>query len=196
MNQRGQLGDHNAARGIVNRTLHIAGSCVVALVLVTSCRQFRTREFVEAQGPAKFENWRLYVNALVDAANPSPTNHFCRISASAWTFPGDAYCGDPSAFRPTAYDASLDSLRLFRVEGTNSVELPLPPLHHGSSDQPSRLMQLAPSDGVRIEIPANVSELRADAVTTFRHRETGRTEARVFTRTMRKRERTKRGPIE
>jgi hypothetical protein len=182
----------------MNRTFPIAWSWVFALILATAtgCRQYRMREFVAVQRPVKFENWRLYVNAFVDAANPSPTNHFYRISAMAWTLPGDAYFGDPNAFRPTAYDASLDSLRLFRVEGTNSVELPLPPLHHGSTDHPNRLMQLAPSNGVRIEIPASVSELRADVVMTFRRRETGRTETNVSTMTMRKRERSKLGPIE
>ena len=56
----------------MNRTLQIACACVFALVLATGCRQYRTREFVAVQHPVKFENWRLYVNAHVDAANPCP----------------------------------------------------------------------------------------------------------------------------
>ena len=143
----------------------------------------------------KFENWRLYVNAFVDTTNPSPTNHLYLISAVAWTAPGDSVGLDVSQFRPTAYDASLDSLRLFRLEGTNAFELPLPPLGHGSADHPNRLVQLAPSSGAGIEIPAGVRELRADIVMTFRHRETGKTETKVFTTTMLKRERTKLEPL-
>ena len=168
-----------------------------ALILATAtgCRQHRTREFVAVQRPVKFENWRLYVNAFVDAANPSPTNHFYLISTVAWTAPRDYLCLDSSQFRPTSYDASLDSLRLFRIEGTNAVELPLPPLGHGSVDHPSRLVQLVPSSGAGIEIPANVRELRADIVMTFRHRETGKTETKVLMTTMLKRERTKLEPM-
>lgn len=179
----------------MNRTLQIAWACVFALVLATGCRRYRTREFVAVQRPMKFENWRLYVNVRVDAANPSPTNHFYAISAVAWTAPGDAIGGDTNEFLPTAYDASLDSLRLFRIEGTNVAELPLPPLHHGSSDQPNRLVQLVPGNRAVIEIPASVRELRADIVMTFRHRETGKTETKVFTTTMLKRERTKVEPM-
>ena len=180
---------------IMNRALPIAWSCVFMLFLATGCRQYRTREFVAVQRPVKFENWRLYVSARVDAANPSPTNHFYVLSTVAWTAPGDSIGGRASEFRPTAYDASLNSLRLFRVEGTNLIELPLPPLHHGSTDHPNRLVQMAPSNGVRIEIPASVEELRADVVMTFRHRETGKTETKVFTLPMRKRERTKLEPM-
>jgi hypothetical protein len=179
----------------MNRTLEIAWLWMFALVLATGCRQYRTREFAAVQRPIKFENWRLYVNALVDAANPSPTNHLYMISAVAWTAPGDSIGGDPSAFRPTAYDASLDSLRLFRIEGTNAVELPLPPLHHGSSDQPDRLVQLVPGNRAGVEIPASVRELRAHVTLTFRHRATGKTETEVFTTTMLKREMTKLEPM-
>ena len=181
----------------MNRTLQVVWLCVFVLVLATAtgCRRYRTREFVAVQHPVKFENWRLYVNAFVDAANPSPTNHFYLISAVAWTAPGDSVHGDASEFRPTIYDASLDSLRLFRVEGTNSVELPLPPLLHGSSDHPNRLVQLGPERGAGVTIPASVSELQAEVVMTFRHRETGKTETKVFTVPMRKRERTKLEPM-
>jgi hypothetical protein len=143
----------------------------------------------------KFEKWRLYVNVRVDAANPSPTNHFYSINAVAWTLPGDVLRGDTNAFLPTAYDASLDSLRLFCIEGTNAVELPLPPLGHRSADYPNRLVQLAPSSGAGIEIPASVRELRADIVMTFRHRETGKTETNVLTTKMLKCEKTKLEPM-
>jgi hypothetical protein len=181
----------------MNRTLRIAWSCVFALILMTAtgCRQHRTREFVAVQRPVKFENWRLYVNAFVDAANPSPTNHFYLISAVAWTAPRDDLRSDPSQFRPTTYDASLDSLRLFRLEGTNAVELLLPPLRHGSDDQPNRLVGLAPGNRAGILILASVNELRAEVTMTFRHRETGKTETRVFTIRMLKRERTKLEPL-
>lgn len=94
-----------------------------------------------------------------------------------------------------AYDASLDSLRLFRIEGTNAVELPLPPLGHGSTDHPNRLVRLAPSNRAGIEIPASIRELRADIVMTFRHRETGKTETKVLTTSMLRRERTKLEPM-
>jgi hypothetical protein len=124
----------------MNRTRQIARVCVFALDLATGCGKYRTREFVAAQQPVKFENWRLYVNAFVDAANPSPTNHLYLISAGAWTAPGDSVGLGASQFRPTAYDASLDSLRLFRIEGTNAAELPLPPLGHGSAHHPNRLV--------------------------------------------------------
>ncbi len=180
----------------MNRMLQIALACVFALVFATGCRPYRTREFTAVQNPVKFEHWRLYVCALVDAANPSPTNHSYMISTVAWTAPGDSIGGRASEFRPTAYHASLDSLHLFRVEGTNSVELPLPPLHHGPTDHPNRLVQLAPGNGVRIEIPASANELRAEVAMTFRHRATGRTETKVFTIPMLKREKTKFGPLE
>ena len=179
----------------MHRTLHIAWSCVFALVLATGCRQYRIREFVAVQRPVKFENWRIYVSVHVDAANPSPTNHFYVVSAVAWTAPGDAVGGDASEFRPTKYDASLDSLRLFRVDGTNAVEMLLPPLHRGSSDHSNRLVQLVPSNRAGIEIPASVRELRADVVMRFRHRETGKAETKDFTIPMRKRERTKLEPM-
>jgi hypothetical protein len=179
----------------MNRTVPVAWSCLFALVLATGCRQYRTREFVASQRPVKFENWRLYVNAHVDGPNRGPTNHCYMISTVAWTAPGDSIGGRASEFRPTAYDASLDSLRLFRVEGTNSVELPLPRLHHGSSDHPNRLVQMAPGIGVRIAIPASVKELRAEVAMTFRHRETGKTEIKVFTIPMLKPERTKLEPL-
>ena len=179
----------------MNRTLVIACSGIFALLLATGCRPYRTRAFEAVQRLVTFENWRLYVTALVDAANPSPTNHSYMISTVAWTAPGDSIGGRDCEFRPTAYDASLDSLRLFRVEGTNSIELPLSPLHHGSTDHPNRLVQMAPSNGVRIEIPASVSELRADVVMTFRHRDTGKTETKLFAITMHKRERTKIEPL-
>ena len=180
----------------MNRTFQIAWPFVFALVLATGCRPYRTREFTPVEKPVKFENWRIYVCALVDAANPSPTNHAYMISTVAWTAPGDSIGGRASEFRPTAYDASLDSLHLFRVEGTNSVELPLPPLHHGPTDHPNRLVQMAPSNGVRIEIPARVNELRAEVAMAFRHRATGKTETKVFTIPMLKRERIKYGPLE
>jgi hypothetical protein len=173
----------------------IGGALVLALVLATSCRQHRTREFVAVQRPVEFENWRLYVNAQVDAANSGPTNHFFVISTVAWTAPGDAIGGPASEFRPTAYDASLDSLRLFCVEGTNEVEMQLPPLDLGSSDHPNRLVQLAPTNGARIEIPASVSKLRADVTMTFRHRDTDKAETRVFSTALRRREGTKLAPM-
>ena len=180
----------------MNRTLVIACSGIFALLLATGCRPYRTRAFEAVQRLVKFENWRLYVTALVDAANPSPTNHSYMISTVAWTAPGDSIGGRDCEFRPTAYDASLDSLRLFRVEGTNSIELPLSPLHHGSTDHPNRLVQLAPTNGFRIEIPVSVNELRAEVTMTFRNRDTGRTEANMFTIPMLKRERIKYGPLE
>ncbi|MCX6923028.1 MAG: hypothetical protein NT154_07450 [Verrucomicrobia bacterium] len=179
----------------MNRTVLIGWVCVFGLGLAAGCRKHRTREFVAAEHPVKFENWRLYVNAFVDAANPSPTNHLYLISAVAWTAPGDSVGLDASQFRPTAYDASLDSLRLFRIEGTNAVELPLPPLVQGSADHPNRLVQLAPSSSAGIEIPASVRELRADIVMTFRHRKTCKTETKLLTTTMLKRERTRLEPI-
>ena len=179
----------------MNRSPKIAWLGVFALVLATGCRQYRTREFVAVQRPVKFEKWRLYVNVRVDAANPSPTNHFYVINAVAWTLPGDVHRGDTNAFLPTAYDASLDSLRLFRIEGAHVAELPLPPLRHGSADQPNRIVQLFHGNGTRVEIPARVRELRADIVMTFRHRETGNTETKVLTTTLLKRERTKLEPV-
>ena len=180
----------------MNRTLQIAWAVVFALVLATGCRSYRTREFVAVQQPVKFENWRIYVNAFVDVANPSPTNQFYTISAVAWTAPGDYVGADVSQFRPTTYDASLDSVRLFRIAGTNAVELPLPPLPHGSTDHSNRLVQLGRGNHIGIEIPASVGELRADIVMTFRHRDTGRTETKVFTTRMLKRERIKYTPLE
>ncbi len=180
----------------MNRTLEIARLWVFALVLGTGCRPYRTREFVAVQRPVKFENWRVYVNAFVDAANPSPTNHFYVINALAWTLPGDVSRGDTNAFLPSAYDASLDSLRLFRIEGTNAVELPLPALGHGSSDQSNRMVQLIHANGTGVEIPAGVRELRAKATLTFWQRDTGKTETKVFTTTMLKQERTKLAPLE
>lgn len=179
----------------MNRTLPVVWLCVFVLVLATGCRRQRAREFVAVPHPVKFKNWRLYVNAFVDAANPSPTNHFYLISAVAWTAPGDWLGGDASEFRPTIYDASLDSLRLFRIDGPNAVELPLPPLRHGSTDQSNRLVQLGPGTRAGIEIPASVSELRGDVVMTFRHRATGKTETKIFSIPMRKRERTKLEPM-
>lgn len=179
----------------MNRTLQIVWSCVFVLVLATGCRRYRTREFVAVQHPVKFENWRIYVSAHVDAANPSPTNHFYLICAVAWTAPGDSIGGNPSEFQPTAYDASLDSLQIFRITGTNAVELPLPPLLHGSADHPNRLVQLGPGRGAGVTIPASVSELRADVIMTFRHRDTGKTETKLFAITMHKRERTKLEPM-
>lgn len=179
----------------MNRTLQIACACVIALVLVTGCRRHRTREFVAVQKPVQFENWRLYVSVFVDAANPPPTNHFYLVSAVAWTAPGDSIGPDPGQFRSTAYGASLDSLRLFRVAGTNSIELPLPPLNHGPTDHSNRLVQLGSSNQAGIQIPASVKELRADVAMTFRHRETGKTETRVFAIPMVKRERTKLEPM-
>src|ERR1035437_7787178 len=137
----------------MNRTLHIAWSCVFALVLATGCRPSRKREFVAGQRPVKFENWRVYVNAFVDAANPSPTNHFYVISAVAWTLPGDSCGGGTNAFLPTTYDARWESLRLLGIEGTNAIELPLPPLRNGSSDHPNPLMQLGLGNRAGIEIP-------------------------------------------
>ena len=179
----------------MNRTLQIALAGVLALVLATGCRRYRTRGFVAIPHPVKSENWRLYVNAHVDAANPAPTNHFYLISAVAWTARGDSVGGNPREFRPTTYDASLDSLRLFRIAGTNAVELLLPPLHHGSADHPNRLVQLFADNGAGVTIPASVSELRADVMMTFRHRETGKTETKLFAITMHKRERTKIEPL-
>jgi len=179
----------------MNRTIGIAWPCVFALVLAAGCQPYRTREFTAVQYPMKFENWRIYVNAHVDVANPTPTNHFYVISAVAWTAPGDSIGADPSAFRPTAYDASLDSLRLFRIEGTNVVELPLPPLRHTPFDQPDRLVQLIHANGTGVEIPASVRELRAEATLTFRHRDTGKTQTNLFTTTMLKRERTRLAPL-
>ena len=180
----------------MNRVFQIAWFCGFALVLATGCRPYRTREFAAVQQPMSFENWRIYVNAHVDAANPSPINHFYVISAVAWTAPGDSIGADPGQFRPTAYDATLDSLRLFRIEGTNESELQLPPFRHGPSDQPNRLVQLFHASGTGVEIPASVSELRADATLTFRHRDTGKTETKIFTTRMLKRERTQFGPLE
>jgi len=179
----------------MNRTFKIAWLSVFALVVATGCRLDRTREFVAVQRPLKFENWGIYVNARVEAANPSPTNHLFVISAVAWTAPGD-WIGPDVQFKSTTYDASLDSLRLFRIEGTNAAELPLPPLHHDSSDQPNRVVQLYSDNHIGIEIPANVKELRAEVVMTFRHRGTGKTETKVFAIKMVKRERTKFAPLE
>ena len=179
----------------MNRTLQIALAGVFALVLATGCRQYRTREFVADPHPVKFENWRLYVNTHVDAANPAPTNHFYLISAVAWTAPRDYLRLDPSQFRPTTYDASLDSLRLFRIEGTNAVEQPLPPLHHGPADHPNRLVQLFADNGAGVTIPTSVNELRAEVAMTLRHRDTGKTETKLFAITMHKRERTKIEPM-
>lgn len=61
----------------------------IPVVLATGCRQYRTREFAAVQRPMKFENWRIYVNAHADAANPHPTNQLYVVSAVAWTAPGD-----------------------------------------------------------------------------------------------------------
>jgi hypothetical protein len=131
----------------MNRTLQIAWVFVFALGLATGCRKCRTREFVAAEQPVKFENWRLYVNAFVDAANPSPTNHLYVINAMAETLPVCVYRGDTNEFLPSPYDASMNLLRLFRIEDTNVVELPLPPLRQGFSDQPNRLVQLFHGSG-------------------------------------------------
>jgi hypothetical protein len=185
---------HSSKRDM-NRILQITFACVIALVLVSGCRRHRTREFVAVQKPVQFENWRLYVSVFVDAANPPLTNHFYLVSAMAWTAPGKSIGPDPNQFRPTAYDTSLDSLRLFRVAGTNSVELPLPPLNHGPTDHSNRLVQLGSSNRAGIQIPASVSELRADVAMTFNHRETGKTDTKVFAIPMIKRERTKLEPM-
>lgn len=174
---------------------HLPGLLLLALVFATGCRPYRTREFVAIPHPVKFENWRLYVNVHVDAVNPRPTNHSYVVSAVAWTARGDATRGQASEFRSTAYDVSLNSLRLFRLDGTHLIELPLPPLHHGFNDHPNRLVQLGPTNGARIEIPASVSELRAEVATTLRRRDTGQTETKVHTLRMLKREGTKLGPI-
>lgn len=125
----------------------------------------------------------------------APHEPLVLVRTVAWTASGDSVGGDASQFRPTAYAASLDSLRLFCIEGTSVVELPLPLLHRGASDHPNRLVSLAPANRAGITIPASVKELRADVVMTFRHRETGRTETKVFTLRMFKRERTTLEPI-
>ena len=80
----------------MNRILSMAWFGGFALVLAAGCRPYRTREFAAVQHPMKFENWRIYVNAHVDAANPSPTNHFYVVSAVAWTAPGDSIGGQDS----------------------------------------------------------------------------------------------------
>jgi hypothetical protein len=166
----------------------------MALLLAHGCRSYRTREFVATEYPAKLENWRIYVHARVVDANPAPTNHRYMVGALAWTLPGDSTRGNPNDFRPTAYDASLDSLRLFRMEGTNAIELPLPPLHHGPNNHPNRLVQLLPDNRATIEIPDRVGELRADVTMTFIHRGTGNRETREFRLRMLKRERSNHEP--
>jgi hypothetical protein len=132
----------------------------------------------------------------VDAANPPLSNQLYVVNAVAWTAPGDSVGAGPGVFRPTAYDASLDSLRLFRIEGTNAVELSLPPLRHAPFDQPNCMVQLYHANGTGVEIPAGVNELRAEATLTFRHRDTGKMQTNVFTTRMLKREKTRFGPLE
>ena len=168
---------------------------VCASVFATGCTRYKVREFAAVTGPVTFENWRIYVFAQVDAANPAPTNQSYQIKALAWTAKGDYITANTNDFRPTAYDASLDSLRLFQVEGTNSVELPLPPFLHGPDDRPSRLVQIFHPHGTTVEIPADVRELRAVITLTFRHRDTGRVEIRTYTLRMLKREQTQLAPL-
>ncbi len=189
MNRQPHLPDAMQARSGITMT------CVVALLLAVGCRHYHTREFVGVPRPVTFENWRLYVNVRVPVPDPSPTNHLYAISALAWTLPGDVHRGDPNDYRPTAYDASLDSLRLFRVEGTNAVELSLPPPRHGPKDHPNRLLQLAYGNHEGIEIPASVSELQAQVTMTFRHRAMGKTERKVFELNLHKQERTRMEPL-
>jgi hypothetical protein len=85
----------------MNRILPVACSCGLALILATGCRPYRTREFAAVQQTMKFENWRIYVNAHVDAANPHPTNQLYVVSAVAWTASGDTIGGGPSTFLTT-----------------------------------------------------------------------------------------------
>jgi hypothetical protein len=47
-----------------------------------------------------------------------------------------------------------------RIEGTNVADLPLPPLRHGASDHPNRMVQLFYPNGTGVGVPANVRELR------------------------------------
>ena len=54
----------------MNRILSMAWFGGFALVLATGCRPYRTRKFTAVHHPMKFVNWRIYVNALVDAAKP------------------------------------------------------------------------------------------------------------------------------
>jgi hypothetical protein len=133
---------------------------VCTILLGAGCGHYHASEFVAVHRPVKFENWRLYVNVSAPTADISGTNRWYEVSTVAWTLPGDMYCGDTNAFLPTAYDASLDSLLLLRIEGTNVADLPLPPLRHGSSEQPNRMVQLFHADGTGVEVPASVRELR------------------------------------
>jgi len=167
-------------------------TCVVALIAATGCRPYRSRAFVADEQPVRFESWRIYVNIGVPGANPPATNELYNVSVVAWTLPGDVYRGDANEFRPTAYDANLKSLRLFRLDGTNIVELPLPLPSRGANDHPNRLVQRA--YGSR-EIPPGVNELKAEVTMTFQHRDTGETELKVFSLRMIKQERTKIAPM-
>ena len=52
------------------------------------------------------------------------------------------------------------SLYFSRIEGTNVSDLPLPPLRHGSSDHPNRMVQLFHANGTGIGLPVSVREPR------------------------------------
>ena len=134
------------------------------------------------------QNWRLYVGVSAPTADLSGTNRWYEVGAVAWTLPGDFIGVNTNAFRPTAYDASLDALRLFTVQGTNEVELPLPTLTHGASDVSDRVVRLVHGNDTGVEIPLGVRELRAEVTMTLRHRSTGQTATKVFSTRMLKKD--------
>ena len=178
----------------MKRILKILPILGLASVFVTGCYPYRSVEFSPVQPPPQFESWKISVWVRATCtANPPSKNRLFQVGASAWTVKGDVYHGKPSEFQVSAYDATIQSLRLFWVEGTNTVELSLPEI--GPSARHLTSSNWVNISKEKVEIPTSVNELRAVLLMTFWNRETGQTEVKTIDLRMTKGTRIKCVPL-
>ena len=178
----------------MKRFLKFLATLGLLSVPATGCYPYRSVEFSAVQPPPQFESWKISVWVRATCtANPPSKNRLFQVGASAWTVKGDVYHGKPSEFQVSAYDATIHSLRLFWVEGTNTVELSLPEI--GPSARQSSSSNWVNISKEKVEIPTSVKELRAVLVMTFWNRATGQTEVKTIDLKLIKHKRIKFVPI-
>ena len=163
----------------MKRRLKFLATLGLVSVLATGCYLPHTLvEFSPVQPPPQYENWKIHVWVEATSCCLPTTNRSYRVGASAWTVHGDTYHGNPSEFQASAYDATIHSLRLFWVEGTNAIELSLQEI--GPSTWRSTSSQWLIVESKKVDIPTSVRELRAVLAMTFWNRETGQTEVKTI----------------
>lgn len=165
---------------------------VLALPILSACTIYYDRGFIDKEeAPPAFEAWHpdVYIFAEVHTAKEWRSQHGYSVTVDVST--RVSYYTDPKHKKgldwkcaPSDYDAHLDEVRIETLEGSSWVDLPLGSLQARSGECSASL-----SSGELVAIPASVQELRAHVTATFRRKDSGVSETRLFVIGLKKYER-------